>query len=122
MYATMVKHGGCVRSLYQGWSRVVSGRGLYGRRMQEVMAELEECVEEVVWGTQVFTRRWGTNVRDLLAHTPEWCVTHDDILMSATRTILRVLHVSVKPFSITVSRRCEGLCRTHGHQQEFIFE
>lgn len=38
----------------------------------EVMAELEECLEEVVWGTQVFARRWGINVHDLLAHTPEW--------------------------------------------------
>ncbi len=36
------------------------------------MAELEECVEEVVFGSQAFMRRWGTDVRDLLARTPEW--------------------------------------------------
>lgn len=59
--------------LYPG---LAAAQGGCGWRMQEVMAELEECLEEVVWGTQVFTRRWGTNVRDLLAHTPEWCVNH----------------------------------------------
>jgi hypothetical protein len=36
------------------------------------MAELEECVEEVVWGSQVFSRRWGADPRDLIGHTPEW--------------------------------------------------
>jgi hypothetical protein len=36
------------------------------------MAELEECVEEVVWGSQVFSRRWGADPRDLIGRTPEW--------------------------------------------------
>ena len=40
--------------------------------LQAVMAELEECLEEAVWGTQIVSRRWGTNVRDLVAHTTEW--------------------------------------------------
>lgn len=39
------------------------------------MAELEECLEEAVWGTQVVSRRWGIDVRDLLARTPEWCAS-----------------------------------------------
>lgn len=39
---------------------------------QRVMAELEECVEEVVWGSQVFSRRWGLDLRDLIGRTPEW--------------------------------------------------
>ena len=39
---------------------------------QRVMAELEECVEEVVWGSQVFSRRWGADARDLIGRTPEW--------------------------------------------------
>lgn len=36
------------------------------------MAELEECVEEVVWGSQVFSRRWGADAQDLIGRTPEW--------------------------------------------------
>lgn len=43
--------------------------------MQQTMAELEECLEEAVWGTQVVSRRWGIDVRDLLARTPEWCAS-----------------------------------------------
>ena len=50
--------------------------------MQRTMAELEECLEEAVWGTQVVARRWGIDVRDLLARTPEWCAAARALLPS----------------------------------------
>ena len=40
---------------------------------QELMAELDECIGEFMWGSLVFYRQWGVQARDLLLRPPEWC-------------------------------------------------
>ena len=39
-------------------------RGRHGR--QDLMAELDECIGEFLWGSMVFYRQWGVQARDLL--------------------------------------------------------
>ena len=40
---------------------------------KELMAELDECLGEFMWGSLVFYRQWGVQARDLLLRPPEWC-------------------------------------------------
>ena len=45
------------------------------RYRQDLMAELDECLGEFMWGSLVFYRQWGVQARDLLLRPPEWRVS-----------------------------------------------